>query len=90
MFKKHVFRKEICMWGGQTRTLEYSVICDRIIDYGLSVKVEESGEECILRHISTDKSLIEGLLNAIADNTVTPVALCEVVSDWIESHDFMN
>ena len=85
MTDKSFLRKRTCTWDGKTMTLEYSLTCDKITDYGVSVRIAESGEERTLRHISTDIHKAEKLLDAITENCVTPICLYEVVSDWLES-----
>lgn len=72
------------------RTLSYSLIEDGpdeeipITEYGVGVRVEESGEEFLARRFTADREEAFAALDLFATNFVTPISLQYVVEDYIE------
>lgn len=89
MIKKEICRKITDLGKYGRRTLVYCMTVDNAEsdtpceEYGIAVRVFESGEECEIRKITTDVNVAEKMLDVFATNYVTPVSLKYVVEDWI-------
>lgn len=89
---RELFLKSISMEDEQGRThrFDYSILIDEMDvgpfsceSYGLQVKERESGETCIVPHITTSISRIDELCELVLAGGVTPLTLEDVVSDWL-------
>ena len=56
---------------------------DGITQYGIAVRLAETGEEAIVEGISPNREAVEALLEAVSEGGVTPVTLLDVVYDFI-------
>ncbi len=63
-------------------TLVYSVIEDSP-DFGISIQITEIEEEETVLNITRNETEIKELCDMLASNFVTPIALRDVVYDWI-------
>ena len=52
-------------------------------DFGVGISIEESGEEVFVRRITPAESEIKRLCDLLASNFVTPIALGDVIYDWL-------
>ena len=51
--------------------------------YGVKVQEQGSGETAEIPNITTSISRIDGLMELLTRNVVTPCTLADVVSDWL-------
>ena len=51
--------------------------------YGVRVREQGSGEEAAIPNITTSISRIDGLMELLTRNLVTPCTLADVVADWL-------
>ena len=71
------------------RTLTYYITLDDdyrhvpSIQYGVGIRMDETGEETCFRAITPDRSSADRLLDLLASNFVTPMSLCDAVYDWL-------
>ena len=89
---RELFLKSIAMEDAQGRghTYDYSIIIDEMDvgpfsceSYGLRIREQERGEECIVPHITTSISRIDALCELVLAGGVTPLTLEDVVNDWL-------
>jgi len=67
------------------RTLVYSLIREAgEAEYGVGIAVAESGERAEIHGVTPDRARAERLVDLLATYYVTPVALEDVVRDWLE------
>lgn len=52
-------------------------------EYGMGIRIEDTGEERCIDAISPDRSRVETLLELCFKNSVTPTTLFDVVYDFI-------
>ncbi len=85
-----VDRKNLEDEQGKQREYIYSVVigerrlggfsCE---DYGVKI-AETGGAEAMAPDLTTSVSRIDELMDLLTRNTVTPVTLADVVSDWLD------
>lgn len=80
MTKTEICRKITGLNGGQ-RTLVYFITDDKgkTARYGVAIRLEESGEQKEVRHLSNDIERIEKLVDILATDFVSPNRLDDVV-----------
>lgn len=89
MIKSEICRKISMLGGEKQRTLVYYLIADLLprrlflAQYGVGVSVLESRDEVDVRCITPNRSRAVQLADLLASNYVTPVALGDVVYDWL-------
>ena len=69
-----------------TLTADYSLTErteDGVTQYGIAVRLAETGEEAEAADISPDRETVESLLAAVSAGGVTPATLLDVVYDFI-------
>jgi len=90
MEKREICRKITDLGKYGKRTLSYSITMDGpsedapYAEFGICVKVLESGEESEARRLTPNKDEAEKLLDLAATNFVTPVSLPYIAQDWLE------
>ena len=85
--------KKVMNLGTQTQqTLTYFITVDEMADqlsgtvieqYGVGVSIMEAAEESSVRRITVSADKIRRLSDLLASNMVTPVALRDVIDDWV-------
>ena len=84
-------RKYLSLEGGGNREIAYYITVDEILsasntvfeNYGVRIKLDNS-EEDLIRGITLSAEKIGFVLQALADGTVTPVGLRDVLYDMLE------
>ena len=90
MEKREICRKITDLGKYGKRTLSYSITVDgpcedvSCAEFGICVKVLESGEESEVRRLTPNKEEAERLRDLAATNFVTPVSLSYIAQDWLE------
>lgn len=91
MRQMEISRKKICL-NGEEETLVYFITINELSDsasgilleiYGIGVTICKSGETQIIPNITFSKSEVFALLDLMASNLVTPVAVSDIVNDWL-------
>ncbi|WP_143162235.1 DUF6514 family protein [Sporobacter termitidis] len=87
-----ICRKNAMLHPGQNNTLVYYIVVNDLKDfandfaceiYGAGVTIVETGETEIVSDVTFSKNEIFSLIKLLSDHLVTPVAVSDVVSDWL-------
>jgi len=93
MKMEEVCRKIINLGRADQRTLIYSLVASEeyiedmeipVKCYGAAIRIDERDESTVIGGITANKDKALRLIDLLASNFVTPVALYDVVYDWIE------
>lgn len=75
---------------GTTRHYDYILLIDTVEaegfcceSYGLKIREAESGHSCGVRHVTVSAARMEQLCRLVLKAGVTPVALKDVILDWL-------
>ena len=73
---------------GATLTLQYAVLVEEMPggpeSYGVKITETVSGESAMAPGLTTSDQKIYALVELLAENTVTPTGLMDVLADWLE------
>jgi hypothetical protein len=79
-------KKELTTETGISMNLEYSVVESFDLDttqYGILVRIAETGEEETIECISKSKETVLELMETLAKDGVTPCTLKDIVYDFV-------
>ncbi len=78
-------KTEICRKMAEGRTLVYYLIeeDEKPSPYGVSVLIEESGDETKAVRLSNERERVERLIDLLATYFITPASLESVVYKWL-------
>lgn len=75
------------MEGSRRITLQYIILVEEtpegLESYGVKVTELETGESASALKLTTRVPKIYGLVEKLAENTVTPISLMDVLADWL-------
>ncbi len=72
--------------NGRPLLLSYLVLSDKsqaLERYGVKVVEERSGEAAQVADLTVDPKRICALVDKLAEHTVTPTTLADIVADWL-------
>lgn len=73
--------------GTRRLTLQYIILVEETPEglehYGVKVAELETGESASVLKLTTRVPKIYGLVEKLAENTVTPTGLMDVLADWL-------
>lgn len=93
MRKADICRKNICTGGENNTEISYYITIDEMLDcnginllenYGVGIRIAESGEEDNVKCITVDSRKIFNIVEILANGSVTPVGLRDVLYDLLE------
>ena len=76
---------------GEVYRYDYSVLIDEMCihsgfsceSYGVKIRAQGGGEVAVVPNITPSISRIDGLMELLVRNAVTPCTLVDVLSDWL-------
>lgn len=75
------------MEGSRRITLQYMILVEEtpegLESYGVKVTELETGESTSALKLTTCVPIIYGLVEKLAEHTVTPIGLMDVLADWL-------
>jgi len=87
MTTTEICRKTIDLGRVGQRTLQYFLTVENRSDggseYGAGIRIIETGEESVIRSLTTIRSAASDFLDLLATNFVTPTSLMDVAEDWL-------
>ena len=88
MKTEEICRKYVDFGKEEMKTLIYCLVEDSTVyeektAYGVSVEIPEKGESVCISDLTTYKEEAEHLLDLLATGFVTPVAVKDIVEDWL-------
>lgn len=73
---------------GSPLTLQYAILVEESPsgpeNYGVKIAAMETGASAVAPGITMSDQKICALVNTLAENTVTPTGLMDVLADWLE------
>lgn len=89
MEQRLVAARQILAENGNLLTLQYFLLKERTPfqkeKFGVMIQERNSGEKALAQNLSTSAVQAFQLIRRLADCTVTPTALVDVLADWEEA-----
>ena len=86
MEQRLVATRQLLSEGGIFLTLQYFLLNGEVPfqkkKFGVMIQEQNSGERAIVPNLSTSAVQVFQLIRRLADCTVTPTALTDVLADW--------
>lgn len=88
MVQRLVVTRQIAAENGDLLILQYFLLKEEALSgkrkFGVMIQEQTSGEKTLAPNLGTSATQIFRLIRRLADCTVTPTALVDVLADWEE------